>query len=447
MDLLDRDATAQLAALRAGELSPRELMAATLDRIEARNPPLNAIVSLRDRDALLAEADVPRTGPLAGLPWAVKDLADTAGIRTTYGHPHFADHVPAADAPMVARLRAAGAIVIGKTNTPEFGLGSHTYNPVHGLTRNPWDPARSAGGSSGGAGAALAARMLAAADGSDMMGSLRNPAAWNGVYGLRPTYGLVANASVGDVFLHPLSTDGPMARSPRDLALVLGVMAAPDPAHPHSRGPFVPEAPRALRIGWVGDWGGAFPCEADVLATCEKAARDLPAEVVDLPPPFPAERLWESWTTLRSWAVAEKVRPLWTDAFAAAAKPELVWEVERGFALSAAQVHAASVIASDWARSMAALGVDALALPAAQCAPFAAELDWPREVAGRVMDTYHRWMEVVVPASLIGLPAISIPAGEAGGMPCGLQVAAQRGLDAQLIALAEARHRDGPAPG
>ena len=190
--MIDHDATHQLAALRAGTITPRELMAETLDRIDQANPAVNAIVALRDRDALLAEAEAAPPGPLQGLPMAVKDLADTAGIVTTYGSPAFRDHVPAADSPMVARLRRAGAVIIGKTNTPEFGLGSHSYNPVYGVTRNPYDLTRSAGGSSGGAGAALAARMVALADGSDMMGSLRNPAGWNNVFGFRPSYGLVA---------------------------------------------------------------------------------------------------------------------------------------------------------------------------------------------------------------------------------------------------------------
>ncbi|MFO6465243.1 amidase [Jannaschia sp. KMU-145] len=449
MDLLDEDATAQIAALRSGAVSAPELMAATLDRIDARNPSLNAIVSLRDRDALMAEAAIPRDGPLAGLPWAIKDLADTAGLRTTYGHPAFADHVPAEDAPMVARLKAAGAIVIGKTNTPEFGLGSHSYNPVHGVTRNPWDPTRSAGGSSGGAGAALAARMLAAADGSDMMGSLRNPAAWNGIYGMRPTYGLVPNTPQGDLFLHPLSTDGPMARSPRDLALILSVLAPHDPVHPHARGPFRPAPPRPLRIGWVGDWGGAWPCEPGLVAHAEATARglaDLDHAVMDIAAPFPADRLWSAWTTLRSWAIAEKMRPLWTERFAGMSKPELVWEVERGFALSAAEVHAASAVASDWARRMAALDIDVLAMPTTQCLPFAAGLDWPKEIAGIRMDSYHRWMESVVPASLIGLPALSLPAAPVEGLPCGLQLVGQRGSDGALLALAEVWHRDLPAP-
>lgn len=227
-DLPDRDALTLSRMIAAREVSAAELMAATLDRIAAANGAINAVVSLCDRDTLMAEAQAadaaPRAGWLHGLPMAIKDLADTAGIATTLGSPLFADHVPEADCGMVARLKSAGAIVIGKTNTPEFGLGSHTVNPVHGATRNPYDPALTAGGSSGGAAAALAARMVAVADGSDMMGSLRNPAAFCNVYGFRPSWGRVPADPVADTYLHRLATEGPMARTVGDLAARLGTM-------------------------------------------------------------------------------------------------------------------------------------------------------------------------------------------------------------------------------
>ena len=234
----------QLArALRDGTLSCRELMQATLARIERVNPVHNAIVALRDGDALLQEADArdherraggPK-GPLHGLPQAIKDLAQTAGIRSTMGSPLLRDAVPAEDGLMVQRMKAAGCIVIGKTNTPEFGLGSHTFNEVHGLTRNAYDPTRSAGGSSGGAAVALATRMLSVADGSDFMGSLRNPAAWNNVFGLRPSQGRVPAWPANDVWVTQLGTEGPMGRTVRDVATLLDVQAGPDPRQPLSR--------------------------------------------------------------------------------------------------------------------------------------------------------------------------------------------------------------------
>ncbi|MEL7262873.1 MAG: amidase [Pseudomonadota bacterium] len=445
-------------ALAAGDLSAAELMRATLDRIDAVNGRVNALVALRDHDALLraaAEADATeRTGWLHGIPIAIKDLANAAGFPTSMGSPLFAGQIAAQDDIMVARLRAAGAIVIGKTNTPQFGLGSHSTNPVFGATRNPYDPRRSAGGSSGGAAVALACGLLSIADGSDMMGSLRNPAGWNNVYGMRPTWGLVPSEPQGDAFLHQLSTNGPMARCPRDLAALLDTMAGPDARQPHglSQAPSLPQIDGHLagpRIGWLADWGGALPMEAGVLDLCADALRqfgDLGCDVEPLGAPFDRDALWSSWTTLRSFAVAGGLAPLYHNpAKRAQLNPQAIWEIERGLALTALQIHAASVIRTDWFKIAGDLfhRYDVLALPSAQMWPFDVTLDWPREIAGTTMDTYHRWMEVVVPASLIGLPAICVPAGFGGpdDLPMGLQLIGPRGSDARLLQLAEAWHR------
>ena len=228
MNILDIGALAQSEALANGSLTARALMEATLERIDAVNGAVNAIVALRPRAELLAEADradaTPRVGWLHGIPIAIKDLSDAKGLPTAKGSPLFAGTIAQKDSVFVARIRAAGAIIIGKTNTPEFGLGSHTFNPVYGPTRNPYDHTRSAGGSSGEAAAALATGMLSIADGSDMMGSLRNPAGWNNVYGMRPSWGTVPPEPEGDMFLHQLSMAGPMARCPRDLAALLDTM-------------------------------------------------------------------------------------------------------------------------------------------------------------------------------------------------------------------------------
>ncbi len=448
--LIERDATDLRLALSRGETTASALATACLERIDACNDVINAIISLLPADDILAEAErMDRDGcpgPLGGLPIAVKDMVDTSGLRTTYGSPIFADHVPTADALLAARLRAAGALIIGKTNTPEFGLGSHTYNPVAGVTRNPYDPERSAGGSSGGAGAALAARMLPLADGSDMMGSLRNPAGWNNVYGLRPSVGLVPGDPVGDTFLNQLATQGPMARSPADLALLLTVLGRPDLRIPHGMPAFEGIEPvKPLRIGWVGDWEGYYPMEAGVLDLCETALgtfSDLGHEVTALTPPFEPERIWNSWVTLRNWQVAMKLRPHYEDPQKRnMLKPEAIWEIERGLALWGSDIHAASVIRSAWFATMAELDVDILALPSAQLFPFDAEWHWPREVAGKAIDTYHRWMEVVVPASLIGVPALCAPVGfGAQGLPMGIQLIAQRGHDAPLLGLGQSYH-------
>ena len=224
VDFLDWDAGILIAALREGRLTAEAVMAATLSRVAERNGAVNAIVDLRDEDSLMAAAraadEVPyeARGRLHGMPMAVKALAHVKGTRNTEGSPLFADRISEADSAFVARMRDAGAIFIGKTNVPEFGLGSHSYNPVHGVTRNPFDGTRSAGGSSGGAGVALALGLVTLADGSDMMGSLRNPAGWNNVYGFRPSWGVVPREVGAESFWQQLSTVGPMARSPRDCA-------------------------------------------------------------------------------------------------------------------------------------------------------------------------------------------------------------------------------------
>ncbi|MGV6848085.1 MAG: amidase, partial [Marinibacterium sp.] len=434
-DILQSSAAALLARLQSGDLRPSQVMAATLERIADINPRLNAIVSMRDADDLMAEAraadTAPPRGPLYGLPMAVKDLTDVAGLATSEGSPVYAGQVAEADGLVAARLRAAGAIFIGKTNTPEFGLGSHTFNPVFGATRNPYDPTLSCGGSSGGAAVALATRMLALADGSDMMGSLRNPAGWNNVYGFRPTWGRIPGETGKDSFLHQLSTAGPMARSPEDLAILLDVLSGPDPARPHGCpvapvSPLLPVDPKGMRIGWLGDWGGALPMEPGILALCRGALdilSDLGSEVEDLAPTFPMGAMWRAWTTLRSWQVAAGLAPL--SERRDALKDSALWELDRGLALTAQEVHAASVIRSDWFRAAARLfdRFDALVLPSAQVWPFPVDIPWPTAIAGVEMDTYHRWMQVVVPAGLLGLPVLAAPAGfGAHGLPMGVQI-------------------------
>jgi amidase len=455
-------------SLERREVSAAEVMAAHLDRIRAANGTLNAIVSLRPEDELMAEARAadaaPRRGWLHGLPFAVKDLVATAGIRTTWGSPLHASHVPDRDDLLAARIRAAGAILIGKTNTPEWGHGSHTFNPVFGATRNPYDTSRSAGGSSGGAAAALAARMVPVADGSDMMGSLRNPAAFCNVYGFRPTYGLVPGDAEGDTFMATLATDGPMGRSPGDVARLLAVIAGPNPEVPFGRpaDPFAGwlDAPVAgLRIGWLGDWGGAYPCEEGILDLCRGALSVLEADgsvVEDLPPPFPAEQLWEAWVTLRAFLNAGSKRALLDDpAFRAQTKPETLWEIGQGLALSAEAVHRASVIRSAWYAALARLFAryDALALPSAQVWPFPAEWRHPAEIGGRKLDTYHRWMEIVIPVSLAGVPALACPAGfgpagtPGANLPMGFQLFGPAGADLSLLRLGQAYHRATDWPG
>jgi amidase len=455
-DILDQSAGDLASKIARKELSSVELMQASLDRIDRVNGKVNAIVSPRAREACLADAKaadaIDIKGPLHGLPIAIKDLANAQGLHTSMGSPIFNGNIAQTDDLFVARMKSAGAIVIGKTNTPEFGLGSHTFNPVHGTTVNPYDPSKSAGGSSGGAAAALATGMIALADGSDMMGSLRNPAAWNNVYGLRPTYGLVPLDMPSDMFSHQLAVAGPMGRTPRDVALLLDVQAGFDARHPHSfeqsaAGDQLDSDIKGMRFGWLGDWGGAYAMDAGVLDTCEEALKHfeaLGANVEKVAPPFPAEQIWEAWVKLRAWANAGGKLALYENPETRALlKEDAIWEIETGMALSAMEVHKMSNIRTQWFTKLNALFTqfDALILPSAQVWPFPQEWTSPREIAGRSMDTYHRWMEVVVPASLVGVPALNIPAGFGeGGLPMGMQVIGPRHSDAKLLKIGARWH-------
>jgi amidase len=461
--LVERSASDLASAIAARDLAPSEVMAAYLAQIRAVNPGLNAIVSLRDADVLMAEArrldDAPHAGWLHGMPFAVKDLVATKGLRTTWGSAIYADHVPGKDDLLAERMRAAGAIFIGKTNVPEWGQGSNSFNPVFGATLNPYDRSRTAGGSSGGAAAALAARMVPVADGSDMMGSLRNPAAFCNVYGFRPTWGLVPGDAEGDTFMATLATEGPMGRTVEDVAHLLTVQAGENPAVPFGRAgtDFAAQLtmnPKGKRIGWLGDWGGAYALEPGILSLCESALRlfeGMGCVVDPIPPPFPAEKLWHAWVTLRAMLNAGGKRDLYDDpAKRAKTKPETLWEIEQGLHLSAAQVHAASVIRSRWYAQAARLFEthDYLIMPSAQVWPFPVEWRWPQSINGVTMDTYHRWMEVVVPVSLIGLPALNIPIGfGANGLPMGMQIIARTGADASVLAMGQSWHLATDWPG
>ncbi len=449
--------------IAARQVAPSEVMAAYLNRIDAVNPAVNAIVSLRDRGELMNEAlaadDAEPRGWLHGIPMAVKDLCATAGLRTTYGSPIFADFIPAKDDLLAARMRGAGAIFIGKTNTPEWGHGSHSFNPVHGVTRNPYDLTRTAGGSSGGAAAGLSARMLPVADGSDMMGSLRNPAAFCNVYGFRPTWGLVPGDAGAEAFLATLATEGPMGRCVEDVARLLSVQAGINPAVPFGRdgmdfaGSLTTDM-RGKRIAWLGDWGGAYAMEPAILALCETALAVFAARgaiVEPIAPPFAATDLWLAWTTLRAMLNAGGMADLYADpASRAQLKPETIWEIEQGRTLTAAAVYQASAIRSAWYARAADLfeTYDAIVLPSAQVWPFPAEWRWPQTINGVAMDTYHRWMEVVIPVSLAGLPALSVPVGfGANGLPMGMQIAGRVGADAAVLALGQAYHLATDWPG
>jgi amidase len=458
MDLTELPAHELSELIRTRRLSCRELMRATLGRIADQNPRHNAIVSLREQAGLLAEADAhddllgrgQRKGWMHGLPQAIKDVSHAAGLPTTLGSPLMRGFVAREDGLMAQRMRAAGCIVIGKTNTPEFGLGSHTFNEVFGITRNAYDASRSAGGSSGGAAVALATRMLSVADGSDSMGSLRNPAGWNNVFGMRPSQGRVPFWPAPDGWVTQFGTEGPMGRTVRDVALLLQTQAGHDPRVPLSiagRPDFVAGLdmidPARMRIGWLGDLGGHLAMEPGVLEVCQQALRRLEGTGCAVEPvalDHSLDAVWEAWLVWRRWIVAARIAPFLTKpANRAHIKPEALWESDQAAGLTGAQVMAASTERSSFLQHMLALfeKVDVVALPSAQVWPFDASMRWPERIGDRTMDTYHRWMEVTLYATFAGLPAICVPAGfDARGLPMGLQLIGRPQADAQVLQLA-----------
>jgi amidase len=460
LPITDLPAHALSRAIHDRDVSCREVMQATLARIEAFNPTHNAIVSLREPDLLLRDAGACDAelhagrdrGWMHGMPQAIKDIPPVAGMRTTLGSPLLRDFVAKDDDLMVQRMKAAGCIVIGRTNTPEFGLGSHTFNEVFGITRNAYDPAKSAGGSSGGAAVALAMRMLPVADGSDFMGSLRNPAAWNNVFGLRPSQGRVPAWPAPDVWVTQLGTEGPMGRTVRDVAMLLDTQAGFDPRSPLSldtRERFADDLDgldcRAVRVGWLGDLDGYLAMEPGVLDACEQGLARLAAcgcPVAPLRAAFAPAEVWQAWLAWRRWLVASRIAPfLVKPANRELVKPEALWEHDQAAQLTGADVLRASAQRSSFYQQI--LGhfaeCDVLALPTAQVWPFDATLRWPAEIAGRAMDTYHRWMEVVIYATFAGLPCISIPVGfDARGLPMGMQLIGPPRGERALLRLAHA---------
>ena len=447
-------------AIHSKQVSCREVMHITLNQIAQHNPQSNALVSLADGDDLLRQAD-ERDAQLArgesmgwmhGMPQAMKDLSHVAGFRTTLGSPLMRDVVASEDGLMASRMKASGCIVIGKTNTPEFGLGSHTFNEVFGATRNAWDAGKTAGGSSGGAAVALAQRMLPVADGSDFMGSLRNPAGWNHVFGLRPSQGRVPMVPAQDVWISQLGTEGPMGRSVRDVAMLLSVQAGQHPAAPLSiaQDGQAFTAPldcdiKGQRIGWLGDLNGYLPMEDGVMATCLSALKSLDSmgchtETTDLG--MAPEKVWDAWLVWRQALVGPRVAPfMLKPENHSLVKPEARWEYEQSLRLSGAQLMSASAARSQFYQQMLQLfeRFDVLAIPAAQVWPFEVSERWPKQINGRAMDTYHRWMEVVIYATFAGLPCISVPAGFGPqGLPMGLQLIGKPQGDFALLQLAHA---------
>jgi amidase len=436
--------------IRARKVSATEVMRAFIARIERVNPKVNAIVTFLPEEALAKAKALDRKrsagGPLAGLPIAHKDIVPTKGVRTTYGSPIYSDHVPAEDHAIVERLRAAGAIMIGKTNTPEFAVGAQTFNPVFGATRNPYDLATTSGGSSGGAAAAVACGMLPFADGSDLGSSLRNPGSFCNVVGLRPTPGRVPNWPFPNCW-DTLWSVGPLARTVEDAALLFSAMAGPDPRCPttHAEAGKVFARPlarsfRKVRVAWSRNLGG-LPVDARVTRVLEskRAALESLGCVVEEAEPDLAEAD-EAFQVQRAVGFVEAYGDL-LKTERARMKDTVVWNIEEGLKLGVARIANANVLRSRVFHAMRSFleRYEFLLLPTAQVPPFPVDQPYVTEIDGVKLANYMEWMKSCYLISATSHPAISVPAGFTDeGLPVGLQIVGRYRDDLGVLQLAHA---------
>lgn len=442
------------AAVRTKQISARELLELHLARIDEVNGPVNALVNLdRERareQAARADDQLARgedVGPLHGLPFAFKDTHQVAGWPTTYGSPLMVDNVPDTDELVVERIRRAGAVVVGRTNVPEFAAGSHTFNPVFGTTVNPFDPTRSAGGSSGGAAAGLASGMVPLADGSDMGGSLRNPASFNNVVGLRPGLGRVPEWPHYNQW-ETTSVEGPMARNVGDLALLLSVIAGPDP-----RVPLALETPgavfaeplrgslRGVRVATSVDLGGAFEVDHRVRAVVEAQREVLTAAGAHVEEAHPdLAEADETFRTLRAWHMQAKLGRLLAEN-PGGMKQSLADNIRAGEPLTGADVARAYTLRTTLGDRMRRFFAryDVLVMPVSQVPPFPADQEYPAHIDGRVQSTYLDWMRSAYFITVTGCPAMSVPAGfTPEGLPVGIQIVAPHSGERRLLEIAHA---------
>ncbi|MCY3698776.1 MAG: amidase family protein [Gemmatimonadetes bacterium] len=445
----------QARLIRAGALSAADLLRACLARVERHNAELNAVVTVNPAaeaeaaavDASLGAGEDP--GPLAGLVVGIKDVTETAGLRTTYGSPLFADHVPGEDALVVRRLREAGAVILGKTNTPEFAAGGNTWNEVFGVTRNPWNPALSAGGSTGGGAVALATGMISLAQGTDLGGSLRIPASFCGIAGLRPTPGLVPTVPAAYLW-DDLQSTGLMARDPEDVAFGLRAISGPDPASPvgapEPRWPKRGAADLAEgRWAWCGDIA-RIGIDGGVEAACREALESLRSagarvDEVDLDLSW----AWDAFLALRGhWFVSHFQAELHrVDAFG----PNVSANLRSGLAVTPAEIGAAENARRRVREALLVIfeRYGALLTPCMAIPPFPAEQNYPETVGGRPMETYVDWIAPTFLLSMPGLPVACVPAGlDAAGLPVGLQVVGPPRGEGQALAIGSAIGRARP---
>ena len=441
--------------IKSREISIKEVIEYYLDRIDKVNPHLNAIVLQKDRELIIQEAITKDNAkeidkPLNGLPIAIKDLTDVKGFKTTYGFPGSKNNQPKKNSLFVNRLIDKGAIIIGKTNTAELGVGGHTINRLFGPTSNAYDLSKSAAGSSGGASSAVASGLLPFADGTDQMGSCRGPAAYANIYGFRPTPGLIAADRQGQNLDIPiLTTPGCFARNPRDMSILLDEIVGRNPVDKFSfdldssfkKQKISEKEFSSFKIGWLSNMNGDYIVEKDILEICEAKLKDLEKinlKIETLKPKINTNILWKSWTSLRSKSIYEDTLAMNISDISTMTY-QAIWEYNKGKEITSEELQLALDQKQKCLNQINLIfeKFDFLVLPSAQIFPFDKNLQFPKNINGKTLDTYHRWLEVFILSSLLELPSITIPVGfNKDDMPMGMQIVGKNKDDLKLFSFA-----------
>ena len=441
--------------IKSREISIKEVIEYYLDKIDKVNPRLNAIVLQKDRELIIQEAITKDNAkeidkPLNGLPVAIKDLTDVKGFKTTYGFPGSKNNQPKKNSLFVNRLIDKGAIIIGKTNTAELGVGGHTINRLFGPTSNAYDLSKSAAGSSGGASSAVASGLLPFADGTDQMGSCRGPAAYANIYGFRPTPGLIAADRQGQNLDIPiLTTPGCFARNPRDMSILLDEIVGRNPVDKFSfdldssfkKQKISEKEFSSFKIGWLSNMNGDYIVEKDILEICEAKLKDLEKinlKIETLKPKINTNILWKSWTSLRSKSIYEDTLAMNISDISTMTY-QAIWEYNKGKEIKFEDLQLALDQKQKCLNQINLIfeKFDFLVLPSAQIFPFDKNLQFPKNINGKTLDTYHRWLEVFILSSLLELPSITIPVGfNKDDMPMGMQIVGKNKDDLKLFSFA-----------
>ena len=446
-----------ISLIQRKEIKVKEIVSFYLKRIKKYNPSLNAIVSIKDEDKIIKEAEYQdenfdKSKPLFGLPLASKDLLDVVDFPTTYGFPGYKDYFPKKNSLIVGRQLDAGGIMIGKTNTAELGVGAHTANRLFGITPNIFGNSQSSGGSSGGAGVAVSANLLPFADGTDMMGSCRTPAAYANVYGFRPTPGLLPDYRTNEKKknLPIISTPGCLARTPDDMSILLDVIAGEHKEDPISfsltnsfrEANLSDQKFSKIKIGWLSDMNGNYQYDPEIIEICNKQLNNLEklkVVIEYLKPKIDAYKLWNCWGTLRAKSIYEDIITM-NIKEVNEMTPQAIWEYNKGIKLTEEDVKLALNSRIELSNDVNSLfgDFDFLALPSQQAFPFDKNLKYPEKINDSPMDTYHRWIEIHIFASLFYLPSISLPIGfNKDGFPIGIQIIAKEKEDLKVLAFAK----------